>query len=53
MAMENRDWGYTRIIGALSNLGRDLARGTVANILKHKGIEPAPERSRRTTRKNS
>ena len=32
MAIENRDWGYTRIIGALSNLGHSLARGTVANI---------------------
>jgi putative transposase len=49
MAVENRDWGYTRIIGALSNLGHNLARGTVANILKRHGIEPAPERSRKTT----
>ena len=49
MAAENRDWGYTRIIGALSNLGHELARGTVANILKRNGIEPAPERSRKTT----
>ncbi len=49
MATENRDWGYTRIIGALSNLGYNLARGTVANILKRNGIEPAPERSRKTT----
>lgn len=46
MAVENRDWGYTRIIGALSDLGHNLARGTVANILKRNGIEPAPERSR-------
>jgi putative transposase len=49
MAVENRDWGYTRILGALSNLGYNLARGTVANILKRHGIEPAPERSRKTT----
>ena len=49
MAVENRDWGYTRIIGALSNLGHNLARGTVANILKRHGIEPAPERRRKTT----
>jgi len=49
IATENRDWGYTRILGALSNLGHNLARGTVANILKRHGIEPAPERSRRTT----
>lgn len=48
-ATENRDWGYTRIIGALSNLGHKLARGTVANILKRNRIEPAPERSRKTT----
>src|SRR3954470_11950437 len=43
MAVENRDWGYTRILGALSNLGHTIARGTVANILKRSGIEPAPE----------
>lgn len=49
MAIENRDWGYTRIVGALSNLGHNLARGTIANILKRNGIEPAPERSRKTT----
>lgn len=49
MAGENRDWGYTRILGALSSLGYNLARGTVANILKRHGIEPAPERSRKTT----
>ena len=49
MAVENRTWGYTRIVGALLNLGHNLARGTVANILKRNGIEPAPERSRKTT----
>jgi putative transposase len=49
MARENRDWGYTRIVGALSNLGHNLGRGTVANILKRHGIEPAPERSRKTS----
>jgi putative transposase len=49
MAVENRDWGYTRIVGALSNLGHNLGRGTVANILKRHGIEPAPERSRKTS----
>ena len=41
--------GYTRIVGALLNLGHNLARDTVANILKRNGIEPAPERSRKTT----
>jgi transposase InsO family protein len=49
MAAENRDWGYRRIQGALSNLGHDLARSTIAEILKRRGIEPAPERKRKTT----
>src|SRR5207247_3544020 len=49
MAEENRGWGYRRIQGALGNLGHVLAHGTIANILKHHGIEPAPERSRKTT----
>ena len=44
MAQDNRDWGYRRILGAMSNLGHSLARGTIANILKRHGIEPAPER---------
>ena len=49
LVTENRDWGYRRILGALSNLGHAIGRGTVANILKQQGIEPAPERSRKTT----
>jgi len=48
MAEENRDWGYRRIKGALSNLGHDLARSTIAEILARHGIEPAPERVRKT-----
>ena len=49
MAEENRDWGYGRIQGALSNLGHTLARSTIAEILARHGIEPAPERSRKTS----
>jgi putative transposase len=49
MAGENKDWGFRRIQGALSNLGHELARSTIADILKRHGIEPAPERSRKTT----
>ena len=49
MATENRDWGYRRIEGALSNLGHLVARSTIASILKQHGLEPAPERSRKTT----
>jgi putative transposase len=48
MASENPRWGYTRIRGALSNLGHQVARGTVANVLKREGIEPAPMRGTRT-----
>jgi putative transposase len=49
LAEENRDWGYRRIQGALSHLGHKLARSTIATILKRHGIEPAPERNRKTT----
>ena len=49
MAIENRDWGYTRIQGALANLGHQVGRGTVANILSEHGLEPAPERVKKTT----
>lgn len=48
MALENRSWGYTRIRGALANLGHEVGRGTIANILREHGIEPAPERDRQT-----
>jgi transposase InsO family protein len=49
MAEENRDWGYRRIQGALSNVKHKLARSTIAAILERHGIEPAPERNRKTT----
>jgi putative transposase len=49
MAEENRTRGYRRIQGAIANLGHILAHTTVANILKRHGIEPAPERNRKTT----
>jgi len=49
MAEENRLWGYRRIQGALCNLGHMLAHNTIANILKRNGIEPVPERRRKTT----
>jgi transposase InsO family protein len=49
LAEENRAWGYRRIQGAISNLGHKLARSTIADILHRRGIEPAPERSQKTT----
>jgi hypothetical protein len=48
MALDNPSWGYTRIRGALANLGHEIGRSTIANILKENGIEPAPERSKHT-----
>jgi putative transposase len=48
MALENPSWGYTRIQGALANLGHEVGRGTIANVLREQGLEPAPERGRRT-----
>lgn len=44
MATENPRWGYSRIRGALRNLGHRVARSTIARILKEHGIEPAPKR---------
>ena len=49
LAEENHDWGYRRIQGALSNLGHAIARSTIAAILQRHGLEPAPERERKTT----
>ena len=40
MATDNPSWGYTRILGALRNVGFKVSRGTVANILQENGIEP-------------
>jgi transposase InsO family protein len=48
MATENRDWGYRRIQGALSNIGYEVARGAIADMLARHGIEPAPDRKQRT-----
>jgi transposase InsO family protein len=48
MARENVSWGYDRIQGALANLGHIITRNTVKNILIRHGIDPAPERKKRT-----
>ena len=49
MAEENLDWGYRRIQGALSNLGHEVARSTIAGILQRHGVEPALERKKKTS----
>ena len=44
MATDNPSWGYTRIQGALKNLGHRVARSTIAKILKEQGIPPSRAR---------
>ena len=44
MAEENPTWGYTRIRGALKNVGHRVGRSTVARILRAHGLPPVPER---------
>jgi len=51
-AQDNPAWGYRRIVGALNNLGHQLSHQTVANLLKRHGLEPAPERGKKTTWKD-
>ena len=47
MARENPGWGYTRIRGALDNLGYSVGRNTIKRILIENGFDPAG--LRRTT----
>ena len=49
MARENLTWGYDRIQGVLKSLGHVVAPNTIKKILKQHGIDPAPERAKRTT----
>jgi putative transposase len=44
MAEENPTWGYTRILGALKNVGHRVSRSTIARIQKAAGVPPVPER---------
>lgn len=52
MAQKNRSWGYDRLAGALAHLGYDISDQTVGNILKRRGLRPAPERKKTTTWKD-
>ena len=44
MAEENPTWDYTRIQGALKNIGHRVGRSTIARILKAHGLPPVPQR---------
>ena len=44
MVVENPTWGYTRIQGALTNVGHRVGRSTIARTLKAAGVPPVPER---------
>jgi transposase InsO family protein len=44
MATENPTWGYTRIQGALKNLGHRVGRSTIARTLRTAGIPPSRQR---------
>jgi hypothetical protein len=46
LARENSSWGYRRIRGELAVLGIKVAPSTVWEVLRARGIEPAPERDR-------
>jgi len=43
MAGENVSWGYTRISGAMKNLGYDVGRTTIRRIMLESGLDPAPQ----------
>jgi len=44
MARENPSWGYTRIRGALRNLGHEVGRNTIKRMPAAHGIEPISTR---------
>lgn len=46
MARDNPRWGYTRIRGALRNLGHEIGRNTIKRILVENGFDPAPLRKK-------
>ena len=46
MATRNTGWGYTRLRGALKNVGFFVGRNTIKRILKEQGIDSAPLRGR-------
>lgn len=48
-ARENPSWGYTRLRDVMRSRGHEIGRTTVASILSDHGIEPSPERDKKTS----
>jgi hypothetical protein len=44
MALDDSRWGYTRMQGALMNLGHEIARNTIKRMLAEKGIDTVGRR---------
>ena len=49
LARQNRGWGYPRIAGQLEYLGFIVCPRTIASILAKEGLEPQPDRAKKTT----
>jgi len=49
VAKDNRDWGYIRIQGQLKYLGYKVSVATIGKVLKKAGLQPQPDRKRKTT----
>jgi hypothetical protein len=47
VATENPSWGYTRIRGALCNLGHELGRNTIRRTSRSEAWNPPPSAARR------
>lgn len=45
LARENPRWGHRRIVGELKRLGCSVSETSVRNVLRRRGIAPAPRRS--------
>jgi putative transposase len=50
LARENPRWGHRRIVGELKKLGLSVSETSVRNLLRLRGVPPAPRRSRLTWR---
>ena len=49
LAQENPQFGAKKLVGELGKLGYRVGRSTVRDVLKRHHIDPAPERSRRSS----